>query len=197
MALLAIGAGLALTLLLAWLPLHNAGHLVRAPASTASTSSRAARTVPTGPVVEATEVTATPSRGEPTDAVPGGTASPATQAQATQVPALSESPTPTTISPTQASANIEITCADAENNVYGEVCVHTTPGAAITVTVTYCNGLQAHNTDLQGTRYADSNGDYTWNWVPETTCPGTAVAHVTAGGSGGSSDASGTFTVTP
>jgi len=99
-------------------------------------------------------------------------------------------PTPTPTPPPQGRLALEITCAQAENNVYGQVCVHTSPGAALNITVTYCSGLDAHNTDLQGTRYADAQGNYTWTWVPETTCPGTAVAHVSASNGGDAADAS-------
>ena len=193
-----LGIGLALMLLFAWPSLGGAG---RAPSSAGYVSPTAGRAASTGAVVEATEVTATPSRGEPTDAAPSSPAASsrpaASGAQAFGTALPGGSATQTATPPTASPAAIEITCAQAENNVSGEVCVHTTPGAALTISVTYCNGLEAHNTDLQGTRFADSDGNYTWTWVPETTCPGTATAHVSASGAGGSTDANGMFTVSP
>lgn len=196
-----LATSLALMLLLARPPLGSAGPMGRVAPSSGYMRPTAGGAVSTGTIVEATEVTATPSRGEPTDVVPSSptAAAAASTAQAlgtgTAVPAASAPSTATP--PTSAPAAVQITCAQAQNNVSGEVCVHTTPGAALTIAITYCNGLEAHNTDLQGTRYADSDGNYTWTWAPETTCLGTATAHVTAGGVGGSADASGTFTVNP
>lgn len=190
-----LGIGLALMLLFARPSLGGAGRTGRALSSAGYMSPTAGSAASTGAVVEATEVTATPSRGEPTDVAPSSSAAPGAQAFGTALPGASAAQTATP--PTASPADIEITCAQAENNVSGEVCVHTTPGAALTIAITYCNGLEAHNTDLQGTRYADSDGNYTWTWVPETTCPGTATAHVSASGAGGSTDANGAFTVSP
>src|SRR5262249_19180203 len=150
-----------------------------------------------GPVAQATEVTATPSRGEPTDVVaspvagspiPSGSGTPGAVPHARRA-------TPTPSKSPKGSLSVKITCAQAEDNVYGQVCVHTAPGAALNITVTYCSGLDAHNTDLQGTRYADAEGTYTWTWVPETTCRGTATAHVHASAAGNSADASAPFPV--
>lgn len=190
-----LGMGLALLLLLVWPSLGGAGRAGQAPAPAGYRTPMGGKAAATGAVVQATEVTATPSRGEPTNVAPSGSGAPAVPAPGTVVPAASAAPTVTP--PSAAPAAIEITCAQAENDVSGQICIHTTPGAALTIAVTYCNGLEARNTDLQGTRYADSYGNYTWTWVPETTCPGTATAHVTASGTGGSSDANGTFTVNP
>lgn len=195
-SLLCVAAVLVLTLLLAWLPLGGGAHSPRVPASARDVRSPAGGATSSRPIVVATEATATPSRGEPTDVVPSSSSSSTVQAPGTVMPTASATPTPTP-PPTAASTAIEITCADAINNISGEVCVHTTPGAAISISVTYCNGLEARNTDLQGTRYADSDGNYTWSWVPETTCPGTANIHVTANGTGGSSDATAPVTVSP
>lgn len=186
-----LGISLALLLLIAWPSLGGAG---RTPSSAGYMSPTAGRAASTGAVVEATEVTATPSRGEPTDVVPSSPAASGARAFGTALPGASATLTAT---PPASPGAIEITCSQAENDVSGEVCIHTTPGAALTISVTYCNGLKARNTDLQGTRYADSDGNYTWTWVPETTCPGTATAHVSANGTGGSSDATGAFTVSP
>ena len=62
----------------------------------------------------------------------------------------------------------------------GSVSVQTLPGAALTISITYCSGSCAASKSLRGTKYADFAGNYTWNWMPNTKCRGTAMASVTA-----------------
>lgn len=108
-------------------------------------------------------------------------------------------PTPTPVpEPTQPPAPqlfIDITSASAVNYSYGSVSVQSLPGAALTITVTYCTGRRATSSELQGTHYADGGGYYTWNWVPETKCPGPATASVTASFDGQYTSNSTQFTV--
>ena len=53
-----------------------------------------------------------------------------------------------------------------------KVCVHTLPGALLTITVTYCTGSVDQSATLRGTFVADKAGRYEWNWVPRATCQG-------------------------
>ncbi len=52
------------------------------------------------------------------------------------------------------------------------VCVQTAPGAALTITVKFCNGTPDPSSELRGTVNADSRGYYEWNWPPRTDCKG-------------------------
>lgn len=52
------------------------------------------------------------------------------------------------------------------------VCVQTAPGAALTITVKFCNGTPDPSSELKGTVNADSRGYYEWNWSPRTDCKG-------------------------
>ena len=94
-------------------------------------------------------------------------------------PAIPPTPKPKPTAP-PARLFITFTCADATDYSYGEVCVHTQPGAALTITVTYCSGRQATSLSLQGTSYADGSGNHRWSWEPETKCQGSATAYVSA-----------------
>lgn len=93
------------------------------------------------------------------------------------------------------SLSLTFTCAQAVDNVAGQVCVHTSAGAALTIKVRYCSGYYSTTHDLKGTRYADAQGNYTWSWTPQTTCPGPATATVKARLNGQSVTKSDTFTV--
>jgi hypothetical protein len=147
----------------------------------------------------------------------------ATQAQPTQEPTATATPSPTptptptpTPEPTQppvqqsqpvqqsktqqpapppAQLFVNFTGASAVDNSYGSVSVHTLPSAALTISVKYCSGSYATSKSLQGTEYADSSGNYTWNWTPNTKCKGTATAYVTASLNGQSASNSTDFTV--
>ena len=61
------------------------------------------------------------------------------------------------------------------------VTVHTLPSTALTIEVSYCSDSVWDRSDsLSGTVYADSNGYYTWAWMPSPSCMGPASAYVRA-----------------
>jgi hypothetical protein len=117
----------------------------------------------------------------------------------THAPQPTPTPTPTpTPQPTPApppSLTLAITCAGGLSNQQARVCVHTQPGAALTITVTYCDGTKAHNKSLQGTVYANASGNYMWTWIASTRCLGPAVATVTARWHGQTVSQSAVFTL--
>src|SRR5437870_1251146 len=78
------------------------------------------------------------------------------------------------------SLSLTFTCAQAVDYQSGSVCVHTLAGAALTIKVKYCSGYYATSSSLKGTHYANSSGNYTWHWIPQTSCHGPATAAVTA-----------------
>jgi hypothetical protein len=90
---------------------------------------------------------------------------------------------------------LAITCASAQDFVSGRVCVHTAPGAHLTITVSYCSGRDAKSASL-GPAVADGNGNHEWDWVPQTTCKGPATASVSASLNGQTATASQGFQVT-
>jgi hypothetical protein len=148
----------------------------------------------------ATQDTYTPTP-LPSTATAGGAAATATlkpaPPTATPRPAV---PTATPIpqpppTATPATLSISFTCAAAVDYSYGQVCVHTEPGAALQITVTYCSGYSATSKSLQGTEYADGGGNYEWDWTPDTKCQGQATADVTAQWQGQSAENTDTFTV--
>src|SRR5713101_438876 len=49
-------------------------------------------------------------------------------------------------------------------------CVHTLPGASLTISVSYCSGNSDQSSSLKGTFTADSTGYYEWNWKPQAPC---------------------------
>ncbi|GAC1459064.1 MAG: hypothetical protein PVSMB4_18450 [Ktedonobacterales bacterium] len=119
-------------------------------------------------------------------------------AHATAVPGRTAAPTRTfTPLPVNAAVALTFTCASAVDNTAGRICVHTQPGAALTISVSYCSGFSQPDpsSSLQGTVYADGSGDYVWRWTPQTTCHGTALAYVTAKWHGQMGYYSYTFTV--
>jgi len=126
------------------------------PSPTATKAAIAATTTPQ-PISTVTPKPTTTTR-------PTSTATPRPQPTATPVPY---------------QLGITVTCADAVDYSYGEVCVHTHAGAQLTIVVTYCTGYTAKSASLQGTFTADSGGNYTWNWTPETKCHGQADAFIT------------------
>ena len=75
--------------------------------------------------------------------------------------------------------SIQFTCAQAVDYQSGQVCVHTQAKAALTIRVKYCSGAYATSSSLKGTQNADSRGNHTWNWTPQTKCKGIATAFVT------------------
>jgi hypothetical protein len=93
------------------------------------------------------------------------------------------------------SLSLTFTCAQAVDNVSGRVCVHTSASAALTIKVKYCSGYYATSASLKGTKHANTAGNYTWTWKPQTTCRGPATAYVTASLSGQNVLKSDAFTV--
>ena len=132
----------------------------------------------------------TPAITAPTVApTPAPTWKPSPRPTARPTPKPTQKPTP---SP---QLFITFTCAVAVDYSYGRVCVHTLPGAALTITVTYCSGYDAVSRSLQGMSYADGSGDQAWTWTPETKCRGTATAVVDASWQGQYTSNSDGFTV--
>src|SRR5882762_1219319 len=158
--------------------------------STASNSTRQPTTVKTSTptaTVAPTKV-ATPSP-MPTKVVTPSPMPP------TPVPVQSQPTQQPTAAPAPAQLFVSFTGASAVDNSSGSVSVHTLPGAALTISVKYCTGYYATSGSLKGTQYADGNGDYTWNWTPQTKCRGTATAYVTASLNGQSASNSTSFDV--
>jgi hypothetical protein len=137
-------------------------------------------------------------------AIPARTAAPVTHATPapgrTAAPVTHAAPAPTrtfTPLPVHAAVELAFTCASAVDNTAGRICVQTQPGAALTISISYCSGFSQPDpsSSLQGTVYADNNGAYVWRWTPQTTCHGSALAYVTAQWHGQMGYYSYTFTV--
>lgn len=109
-------------------------------------------------------------------------------------PTATSRPTQPAAPPASALA-VVFTCAQAVDHSHGQICVHTSPGAALTIIVRYCTGYPAVSHSLRGISYADGAGNHTWSWTPDTKCPGTAVATVTATLRGASVTATSSFIV--
>src|SRR5690348_15674342 len=73
-----------------------------------------------------------------------------------------------------------LTCDEAVNNSHARICVHTRPGTALQITISYCSGAVDQSSSLQGTHNADANGDFEWDWTPHSTCTGQALARIIA-----------------
>lgn len=58
---------------------------------------------------------------------------------------------------------------------HARVCVQTAPGAALTITVSFCKGAPDPSSELKGTVHADSNGYYEWDWKPKPDCQGRLI----------------------
>ena len=104
-------------------------------------------------------------------------------------------PLPTPAPPPPTTLAITFTCASAVDLGVGQVCVHTRPGAALSIRIVYTCGQVASNKSLQGVKHADSGGDFAWSWRPQTSCPGPATATVTAQWQGQTAVSSITFNV--
>ncbi len=74
--------------------------------------------------------------------------------------------------------SVVFTCAQAVDYRSGQVCVHTQPGAALTIRVRYCTGAYAVSRSLQGVQFSDRLGNHMWSWVPNTRCRGAATVFV-------------------
>lgn len=83
--------------------------------------------------------------------------------------------------PTYTPIPLTITCATAQAPVDAKICVHTQPDTVVHADVVYCDGK--HEPSLLGISGpgSDSQGNVTFDWVPNTTCYGTATATITAG----------------
>lgn len=104
-------------------------------------------------------------------------------------------PAPAQAAPAATKLSLTFTCAQAVDYQSGRVCVHTQANAALTIKVTYCTGRSAVSNSLKGTQHANSGGNHTWTWTPETKCRGQATALVTEHFKGHSLSKSHTFTV--
>ena len=91
--------------------------------------------------------------------------------------------------------SIQFTCANAVDNKKGNVCVHTQAKAALTIRIRYCTGYYAVSKSLKGTQSADTHGNHTWTWIPQTKCKGPATAYVNEKFGGQSFNAVDKFTV--
>ena len=85
---------------------------------------------------------------------------------------------PTYTYATAPKLSVQFTCAKAVDNKQGNVCVHTQAKAALTIRIKYCTGYYAVSKSLKGTQYADTRGNHTWTWTPQTKCKGPATAYV-------------------
>jgi hypothetical protein len=104
-------------------------------------------------------------------------------------------PLPTAAPPPPAALAITFTCASAVDLSAGQICVHTRPGAALSIRIVYTCGQVANNKSLQGVKHANGSGDFTWSWRPQTSCPGPATATVIAQWQGQTAVSSITFIV--
>lgn len=95
-----------------------------------------------------------------------------------------------------APLTMTFTCASGAAGGTGQLCVHTLPNAALSLTVRYCDGTYAKGKAFHGFTYADGSGNYTWRWSVTTTCVGAATATVTATSAGQTVTQHTTFTVT-
>ncbi len=91
--------------------------------------------------------------------------------------------------------SIQFTCANAVDYKVGNACVHTQAKAALTIRIKYCSGYYAVSRSLKGTQYADTHGNHTWTWTPQTKCKGPATAYVNEQFGGQSLNATDRFTV--
>ncbi len=116
-----------------------------------------------------------------------GQATPSASTTTTAAPGKTQPPTPLTIA---------FTCASGVAGGTGQLCTHTLPYAALSLSVRYCDGSYAKGKAFHGVSYADSSGNYTWRWNVTTTCVGVATATVTAKSGGQIVTKSMTFSIT-
>jgi hypothetical protein len=102
--------------------------------------------------------------------------------------------TPETNTPTP-PFTLAFTCASGTVGGMGQVCVHTAPRAALSLTVRYCDGNSAKGKGFHGATYADGSGNYTWRWDISNSCVGSATATVVAKSAGQTVTESTTFIV--
>lgn len=116
-----------------------------------------------------------------------GQITPSVTTTTTVVPANTQPPTPLIVT---------FTCSSGVAGGAGQVCVHTLPNAALSLSVRYCDSSYAKGKAFHGANFADGNGDYTWRWDVNTSCIGSATATVVAKSAGQTVTQSLTFTIT-
>lgn len=121
-----------------------------------------------------------PSAGQAT--ATGGTAT-----TTTATPVNTQPPVPLTIA---------FTCSSGVAGGTGQLCVHTLPNAALSLSVRYCDNSYAKGKAFHGGNYADNSGNYTWRWDVTTSCIGSATATVVAKASGQTVTQTWTFAIT-
>lgn len=118
-----------------------------------------------------------PTPVPPPTAIPAPTATPRPDPTPRPAP---PPPHPTPPPPQSIHLTLTFCGASATDHVSGSVCVHTVPGAGLTIVVRYCTGHIAVSRSLKGMSQADSGGNHTWSWTPDTKCKGQATATVVA-----------------
>ena len=101
--------------------------------------------------------------------------------------------TPTPTGRSSQPLTLAFTCASGTLHGTGQVCVHTQPQAALSVSIRYCDGTTAKG--LHGNSVADASGNYTWTWPVRTACAGAATATVTAKWNGQTITRADSFTI--
>jgi len=119
---------------------------------------------------------------------PAQTGIPTSTPKPTPKPA-SEQSTSESASSQSSTEQLSISISSTSTQDSSSINVHTLPGAAITIDLTYCGHTS------QETKYADSAGDYILNWRPDTKCGGMATAKITASSNGQSATSSTSFSV--
>ncbi|MDQ2888194.1 MAG: hypothetical protein M3Y39_19170 [Chloroflexota bacterium] len=66
------------------------------------------------------------------------------------------------------------------NGSQAHACVYTSPGAHLTIQVSFCGNKPDTSSALQGTFTANGSGFYEWNWKPQANCLSTWSTTVTA-----------------
>jgi hypothetical protein len=130
----------------------------------------------------------TSSSTQPKVATP--TAQPTSEAQPTPTPDSIFGQAMTDLTQDQQSSQqVFVSISSVSNQGSASIKVHTLPGAAIALQLTYC-GQQVNKTE-----HADSSGDYVLNWTPDGNCGGMATAKVTASSGGQSATSMTSFSV--
>ncbi|HEV2661268.1 MAG TPA: hypothetical protein VGU68_11745 [Ktedonobacteraceae bacterium] len=73
---------------------------------------------------------------------------------------------------------------------HAHACVYTSPGAHLTIQVSFCGNKPDTSSALQGTFTANNSGFYEWIWKPQANCLSTWNATVTAQLNGQSAEVS-------
>jgi hypothetical protein len=124
-----------------------------------------------------------------TDSESSTTASVSTQSSSVSTQSNSVSTQSNSVSNQSSTQQLFVSISSTSTQNSTSINVHTLPGAAIALELTYCG--QSSNE----TKYADSAGVYTLNWTPDTKCGGMATVRVTASSNGQYSTSSTSFSV--